>query len=384
MEGKPKRLRYSAFATEIDIDMNLRQTIAGLLMSLTAACLCSCGSPFSSSSSATHLLYVTTGQGIYGYRIDNKSGSSSPLPSAPFLIGNAPAGIALSPSGQLVYVANEDDDTISLLKIDPVSGILSEILPRTPSGGFAPNQMTLDTTGSTLFVANQQSNNVTAFAVGSGGALSLVSTVSVGSQPSSLVFANGLLFVAVPNFSRIYVFSVSSGTLTAVNGSPFFVTDGVASVTVDSSAKFLYVPNISTNTISAFSIQSTTNTVSLTVVPGSPFAVTTGTNTTPPAPVAAVLDAAATHLYVADFGISSVSQFSVGTDGSLKLLTTPTVSVGTNPAPLIMDTDGKHVLVGNIGSKNVTDLVINSDATLGTAGQSITVPGAPQGLGIAK
>jgi len=363
--------------------MNLRQTITALLMSLLAAAgLCSCG-----SSHGTHLLYVTTGQGIYAYRIDNKSRQSTSIFSAPFAVGNASGGIVISPSGQFAYVANEDDNTISQYKIDPVSGALTEVLPRTPAGGFSPNSMVMDTSGSTLFVGNQLSNNVSAFSVGSGGTLSQMSAPAVvGSQPSNLVFANGLLFVAVPNFSRVYVFSVSSGALTAVNGSPLIVSNGVASVTVDPSAKFLYSPSLSNSTISAYGIQysSSTNTISLAVIPGSPFSVNSTTNTTPAAPVAAIFDTTATHLYVANFGVGSISQFSVGTDGSLKLLTTPTVSVGTNPALLIMDTDGKHVLVGNIGSKNVTDLVINSDATLGTAGQSITVPGAPQGLGIAK
>jgi 6-phosphogluconolactonase len=363
--------------------MNLRQTITALLMSLlTAACLCSCGSPFSSSSPATHLLYVTTGQGIYGYRIDNKSGNSTPLPAAPFVIGNAPAGIALSPSGQFAYVANEDDNTISLLKIDSVSGILSEVLPRTPAGGFAPNQMLLDPAGSTLFVANQLSNDVTTFSVGSSGALTLVSTASVGSQPSNLAFANGLLFVAVPNFSRVYVFSVSSGTLTAVNGSPFLVSDGVASVTVDSAAKFLYVPNVTTNTISGFSISNSGNTVTLTPIPGSPFAPSAAT--LPIAPVAAVLDATATHLYVANSGSTSVSQFSVGTDGSLTSLTPATVSVGTNPAFLVFDPDAKYMFVANVGSRSITELAVNSDATLGTTSQSISVPSVPQGLVLTK
>ena len=244
----------------------------------------------------------------------------------------------------------------------------------------------MDPTGSTLFVANQLSNNVAAFSVSSSGALSLVSTGSVGSQPSSLAFANGLLFVAVPNFSRVYVFSVSSGTLTAVNGSPFVVSNGVASVTVDSSAKFLYVPNPATDTISAFSVQytSSTNTVSLAVVPGSPFAVTTTTSTTPPAPVGAVLDAAATHLYLANFGVSSVSQFSVGTDGSLTLLTPATVTVGTNPAFLVIDPNQKHMFVANIGGKTLTELAINSDATLGTTSTTIGVPSVPQALALTK
>jgi len=357
--------------------MNLRQTVTALLMSLLTAGLCSCGS----SSHGSHLLYVTTGQGIYAYRIDNSSGASTALPSAPFVIGNAPAGIALSPSGQLAFVANEDDNTISLLKIDPVSGNLSEVLPRTPSGGFSPNQMAIDPAGSTLFVANQLSNNVTAFSVSSSAALSLVSTASVGSQPSGLAFANGLLFVAVPNFSRVYVFSVNAGTLTAVNNSPFLVSDGLASVTVDSSAKFLYVPNPATNTISAFSVQFTaaTNTMTLTAVPGSPFAPTT-TSTTQVAPVAAVLDAAATHLYVANFGSNSVSQFAVGTDGSLSSLTPATITAGTNPAFLVIDPNQNRIFVANIGSKTITEPGINSDATLGTSSTTINVPSVPQAL----
>src|SRR5436305_1103082 len=208
--------------------MKLRQTITALLMSLlTAAGLCSCG-----SSHGSHLLYVTTGQGIYAYRIDNKSRQSTSVFSAPFSVGNASGGIIVSPSGQFAYVANEDDNTISQYKIDEASGSLTEVLPRTPAGGFSPNNMVMDSSGSTLFVGNQLSNNVAAFSVGSSGTLSQVSTAAVGSQPSNLAFANGLLFVAVPNFSRVYVFSVSSGALTAVNGSPLSVNN-LTSLTVD-------------------------------------------------------------------------------------------------------------------------------------------------------
>jgi 6-phosphogluconolactonase len=374
----PKRLRSNASALKL-INMNLRQTITAFLMSLLAAGLCSCG-----SSHGTHLLYVTTGQGIYAFRIDNKSRNSTPIFSAPFAVGNASGGIVISPSGQFAYVANEDDNTISTYKIDTVSGTLTEVLPRTPVGAFSPNNMVLDSSGTTLFVGNQLSNNVSAFSVGSDGALAQLSAPApVGSQPSNLVFANGLLFVAVPNFSRVYVFTVSSGALTAVTGSPMLVSGSVGNITVDPSAKFLYVPNPANNTISAFSIQyvSGSNSIGITPIPGSPF---TPTGTPPTAPVAALLDPSSTHLYVTNFGSASVSQFSIGTDGSLTSLTPATASAGTSPAMLVMDSDGKHVLVGNVGSNNVTDLVINSDATLGSAGQSILVRAAPQGLGFTK
>jgi len=353
--------------------MNLRTSIVLVTALLVAAGVSGCG-----SSKSSHLMYVSTDQGIYAFRIDNASGGLTSIFTAPFVIGNGPAGIVIDPSRQFLYVANQVDGTISQLKIDSVSGNLSELMPRTQSG-FSPNAMIMDSTGSTLFVANQLSNNISAFSVGSGGALKLVSTTSVGSQPTGMAFANHLLFVAVPNFSRVYEFAESSGNLTPANGSPFLVSGGVASVAVDPGAKFLYVPNPSTNTISGFSIGSGG---AVTVIPGSPFAPT-GT-TLPTNPVFAAFDAAVTHLYVANFGSANISQFAIGANGSLTSLTTATVSAGTNPALIVFDPLGKYVFVANVGSKNISEFTINSDATLATTGNTVTLPTVPQGLVLTK
>src|SRR5260370_34941401 len=67
--------------------------------------------------------------------------------------------------------------------------------------------------------------------------------------------SSGFLDVPGPNFSTIYVFSVSSGTLTAV-GQPILVNGGLGGIVVGSGAKFLYATNPSTATVSGFSIQS--------------------------------------------------------------------------------------------------------------------------------
>jgi 6-phosphogluconolactonase (cycloisomerase 2 family) len=354
--------------------MNLRVTISTIVaVLLITAGLTSCGS----SSNASHLLYVTTGQGIYAYRITNGSGESTSIFTTPFVIGNAPAGIAIDPSDQFAYVANQADNTISLLKIDSVTGTLTEVLPRTQAG-FSPHDLVIDPSGTTLFVANQLSNDLSTFSIGSGGSLSLVSTTQLGSTPTSLAFSNGLLFVGVPNFSNVYVFAVSSGNLAPVAGSPFLVSNGIGSVTVDPAGKFLYVPNPGAETISAFSIQANG---SLTAVPGSPFAPTA--STAPVGPVAAAADATSTHLYVANFGSSSVSQFSIGTNGSLASLIPATASVSTNPAFVVFDPVGKYLFVGNVGSNSVSEMDINSDATLG-ASTSISVPTVPQAIALTK
>lgn len=364
--------------------MNVRLTILVLALIALVGSLCSCGG-FFSSSTTTHLLYISTGQGIYAYRVNNKDGSSSPISSAPFYAGNTPAGMVIDGSGNRAYVANQADNTISLLTIDHSSGVLTEVMPRAGVGGFSPNQIALDPAGTTLFVANQLSNNVAALSIGANGTLTAPTSsqvVQLASSPANLAVANGLLFVAAPTFSQVYVFSTSSGNLSPVNGSPFTVSDGVGSVTVDSGAKYLYVTNPSTNTISGYTISysSSTNTITVAVIPGSPFAPNTGTATQPNA---AILDATTTHLYVANSGSSNVSLFSVGSNGALTSPTTATAPAGSNPRQMIIDPNGNYLLVGNVGGRSVSELSIKSDGTLGTA-QTISVPSVPQALAVTK
>jgi 6-phosphogluconolactonase len=366
--------------------MKLRSAIQVLLLVGTAGVLSSCG--VFSNKTTTHLLYVSTGQGIYAYRIDNKSGSSNPLPSAPFYAGNTPAGMVIDASGNHMYLANQTDNTISLLTINHSSGVLTEVMPRTATGGFSPNQILLDSSGSTLFVANQLSNTVTALLIGSNGALTAPTpsqVAQVGSPPANMAFAGGLLFVAAPSFSQVFVYSVTSGNLTPVGGSPFSMTDGVGSVTVDSSAKYLYVTNPSINTTSGFTIQysSSTNTISLTPIPGSPFAPNASTGTTPSQPMRAILDSTATHLYVANNGSSNVSLFSVGSNGALTSMSTATAPAGGSPLQMLIDPNGNYLLVGNVSGRSVSELSIKSDGTLGAA-QTISVPSVPQALAVTK
>ena len=363
--------------------MNLRQTISSLATLLAAAAILNgCG-----STKATHLLYVSTGQGIYAYRIDNTTGISTVLPAAPFLVGDTPAGMVLDPAGKHAYVANQRDNTISLLNVDTTTGSLTEVLPRTSVNGFSPDQLLLDSAGTTLFAASLLSNSVSTFTVGAGGALTPVATATVFSQPSNMAFAGGLLFVGVPSFSRVYVFSVSAGNLTPVSGSPLVVTDGVGNVTVDPSAKYLYVTNPSNDTISGFAIQYSggTNAISFPLIPGSPFAATTITGATAPrAPISSVLDSTATHLYVANSGSSSVSTLSVGTNGQLTALTATPASVGASPLLFAFDPVAQYLFVGNVGSNSVTELTIKSDASLTTTGQTVSLPSVPQAVVLTK
>ncbi len=194
------------------------------------ACFTLSGCSSGSSSNSSHLAYVATSSGIFAYRISD-TGVPTTVFSAPFVLGRSPSSIVIAPSG-LGYVADSLDNTISRVKIDTSSGALSEVLPRTTIAGSTPSFMVTDSSGGFLYVANQGSNDVESYSVGSDGSLTFASSASVASSPSGLVLSasDNLLFVSVPNFSSIYAFTVSSGALTPVAGSPFHVANGVASV----------------------------------------------------------------------------------------------------------------------------------------------------------
>ena len=349
-----------------------RVAVAASVALTTLGLLSGCSSFFSSSSSGSHVAYVVGGQtAVSAWRINNKSGSVTSLLSAPYVAGNSPSSVVVHPSGQFLYVANALDSTISLFSINSTSGALTEVLPRTPAGGLSPGSMTMDSGGKFLFVANQGSNDIWTFQIGTGGALTQPSSVSLAASPMGVVLtSSGFLYVPMPNFSTIYVFSVSSGTITAV-GQPILVNGGLGGIVVDSGAKFLYATNPSTATVSGFSIQSGG---SLMALPG----LTAGTGSVP---VAAAVDLTGGFLYVANSGSGTVSQFKIDTTGALTPFTTTTVTVGTNPVFVVIDPGGKFVFVGNTGSKSVTELTINSNGSLNNT-TTIDVGFVPRWLGL--
>ena len=360
--------------------------MAAVLLSalLSAAC--------SSATHSTHLAYVTMSSGINAYRIDSVSGAVTSIFSSPFVVGNSPYGIVTHPSNQFAYVANQGDNTISLLKIDTTSGTLKEILPRTKAGQ-SPGPMIMDPSGNFLFVANQGSNDISVFSVASSGVLSPVTqpsgslTVPVGSIPTTVSMPNSgsLLYVSVPTFSSVYAFNVSSGALAPAPGSPVSVANGVSSVAASPTGNFVFVPNPSTNTISGYSVQTSSAQNLLQVLPSSPFANICGTSpasSTCASPFGAAVDPSGKFLYIANYTSTDVSQYSINSsNGFLTTITTTTPTAGTNPAFIRFDPGGRYVYVANVGNSSITELKLNStDGSLSSTGNSIQVGGVPRAL----
>jgi 6-phosphogluconolactonase len=124
---------------------------------------------------------------------DAASGNLRPLATASTLpeagySGNACSALAISKTGDHVYVGNRGHDSVACLVTDTATGIAS-FQSTTPSGGSVPRDIAFDPSGTTLAVANQESDHVALFRRdASTGALSALGPgIDVGS-PTVIAF----------------------------------------------------------------------------------------------------------------------------------------------------------------------------------------------------
>jgi 6-phosphogluconolactonase (cycloisomerase 2 family) len=230
-----------------------------------------------------------TGAGtILAYTIDANTGALAAVAGSPFAAGTYPWVVTIDPSGKFAYVANVDSGDVSAYAIDASSGALTAI-SGSPFGVGGPNTspraVTIDPSGKFAYVGSGlvgSAGNVWAFRINaSTGALAAISgsPFTAGTSPSIVSVDPSGTFVYVPNIlsNNISAFTINptTGALTAVAGSPFGTGGSFPSATayayvnLDPSGKFAYVANAGSNNISAYIINQTAG--ALTPVAGSPF-----------------------------------------------------------------------------------------------------------------
>jgi len=102
-------------------------------------------------------------------------------------------------------------------------------------------------------------------------------------------------------------------------------------------------------------------------------------------PVAASTDLTGAFLYVANFGSTTISQYSIDANtGALTALTTNSPAAGTNPTFLVPDPDGKYLFVGNQGSSSLTEFIIKADGSLAPTNNSVSLGVQPRSLSVEK
>ena len=182
------------------------------------------------------------------------------------------------------------------------------------STGSHPSSVAISPTGNFLFVANGTEGTIAVFSIGGNGALAqagLPTSVGAGATPTSIAVEHSgrFLYVTDPAHNAVLGFSIQAGVLSPINGSPFLAGSAPAGLGIDPQGALLYVANSGSNNVSAYAIDSSTG--ALGQVTGSPFP-TGGVG-----PSAVAVDADTSFAYVTEAGSHDVAAFNIASNGAL-------------------------------------------------------------------
>ena len=240
-----------------------------------------------------HFVYVTNfaDNTVSAFTLNTATGAIAVVPGAPFLAGTGPAAAAVDPSGTFLYVANQGTSTIagsiSGYKITPGTGVLTPVpgspfttspTPLSPQQGIAVTAGFVYVSNSNVNNINTLANNVSAFSFDPGtGALTQLATSpftlapAINPQPESLAMdpAGKFLFTANMTSNNVSAFTVNAGgSLTQAAGSPFSAIpppppanlnlplSSPRYLTTDRTGSFLYVVNVnnSNSTVTSYTV----------------------------------------------------------------------------------------------------------------------------------
>jgi 6-phosphogluconolactonase len=345
--------------------------------------------------------------------------------------GSTTGGTGTTGSGDYVYVANATAETLAGFEVG--SGTLTAVTNSSYTLGFVPTSVAVNPANTIVFVAgtNGVYGFINAYAIGTGGALTLLTSNNTGSagEVSIDVSPDGDWLVGLDtNGSTVneaivdeYAINSSTGQLTletntggtytytgsvptivpqaikfAPNEDYVFVAVGTAgdlvfpfSKGVFSTPQALIFPAGSTSSDNALAVNSTSSTLfisrsgtngglavytigsggALSEVSGSPL--TAGDQ-----PISVVINLAGSDVYLANQLSTTISGYSISSSGTVAALSPATDSLVSAPRALAVDSSGNYLLAAsNAGSPDLS--MYSYDAT--TAGKLDFVTSIPTG-----
>jgi YVTN family beta-propeller protein len=145
-------------------------------------------------------------------------------------VGQVPHGVAINSNDKRLYVANHQEDTLSVINSETY-GVVATV-----DVGKRPNGVAYNAANNMVYVANRDANSVTVLTASD---MQTVATLTVGKQP------NGVAVNASTN--KVYVANYGSGTVSVINGadntvgSPIPVGTGPSMVAVNPTTNKAYV-----------------------------------------------------------------------------------------------------------------------------------------------
>ena len=194
---------------------------------------------FTAVGSAVDVLYVTDNVDgkIFIFSINlTASPVLTPIPfNSPFdeptgVAANFPISMQVNLAGTFLYTANTS--SISFYAISPTDGSLSPVSagsPVTLTPAFNPQQLTMDVTGSFLYVSGTGTEGVLGFTITSGtGNLSIIpgSAFASGTIVSDMLVnpLGGQMYLLIGTTIDVFTIDPTSGALTAVTSTTHFTS----------------------------------------------------------------------------------------------------------------------------------------------------------------
>jgi 6-phosphogluconolactonase len=317
----------------------------------------------------------TADNAISGFSVDAYTGALVSV-GPPVAAGRSPYALVSSGDKQHLYVANSDSNDVSAFAVDRSSGKLTTV-PGSPfAAGTRPRAVALFR--STLFVANAGSDNLSVYRVDQKSGVPTPRSpafYATGTGPSVMAIAGPfgyvppILFVANAGSNDISAFWIlgAFGPEQALEsaGSPFRSGTSVTSLAFAGGVLYAANANGVDATISGFNID--LNTAALTSLPGFPFAL--------PSCNYIAADRTGTYLY-ATAGTNVLGYSIDAQTGALSPLPGFPVAVGANADSISIDPTNQFLYVRN-GS---TGTVIGFELYAAT-GELTPMPGSPFAVG---
>lgn len=162
---------------------------------------------------------------VLGYSVNSSTGTLTPLPGSPYPTDIFPVSVATDDVSSSVYVANQSND-ISAYHITSTGDLTPLPGSPYPSGGVIPLSIAVDRKHLVAYVLNDVSANVTGFRINpkSGVLTQIAGSFPTGAAPVQLVVdaSSKFAYVVDSGSQDISVYRIhKNGELTEIEGSPF-------------------------------------------------------------------------------------------------------------------------------------------------------------------
>ena len=311
--------------------------------------------------------------------LDPASATFSNGPTPLVQTGNEPVWATVDPTNHFVYVTNFADNTVSAFTLDTATGAIG-VVPGSPFlAGVGPAAAAVDPSGMFLYVANDGSStivgSISGYKINANGSLTPVpgspftTTPTPLSPQQGIAVTAGFVYVSNSNVNNINtlannvsVFSFdNTGKLTQLASSPVPLTPALnpqpVSLAMDPAGKFLFTANMTSNNISAFTVNAGG---SLTQATGSPFSSLPPLNLPLSSPQYLTTDRTGSFLYVVNVGNNTVASYTItpGTGALGKEFQSS--ATGNFPEGIAVDAANKFLMVANFGDGDLLVYGINN------------------------